>query len=56
MTYEEYVIDAFIEHHNCLGMDIEEAEDIVKETPFHKIEKWLTKIGYDLNEYEIINN
>lgn len=52
MTYQQYVIDVFIEHHNCMGMDIEEIRDIIKETKFSRIEKWLTRNGYDLNEYE----
>lgn len=48
MTYKEYVKDVFIEYHNCMGMDLEEAEDIFNESPFMKVENWLYKIGYDL--------
>jgi hypothetical protein len=51
MTYQEYIKDTFLEHHAAMGMDIEEAEDLFNETPFQQIEKWLKRIGYDLNEY-----
>jgi hypothetical protein len=51
MTYQEYVKEVFLEHYNCMGQDLEEAADIFSETKFPTIEKWLTKIGYDLNEY-----
>ena len=51
MTYQEYVRDVFMEHHSAMGMDIEEAEDLFNESSFKQIEKWLSKIGYDLNEY-----
>lgn len=51
MTYKQYVYDTFAEHHNCMGMDLEEINDLINETEFNQIEKWLTKAGYDLNEY-----
>ncbi|WP_161805228.1 hypothetical protein [Sporosarcina globispora] len=51
MTYEEYVLDVFTEHHLSVGQDLEEIKDVIREASFKKIEKWLTKIGYDLNEY-----
>jgi hypothetical protein len=50
MTYEQFVIDVFKEDQNCKGMDMEEIEDIITETPFKQIEKFLTKSGYDLND------
>ena len=50
MTYEEFAIDIFIEDQNCKGMDIEEIKDIITETPFAKIEKFLINAGYDLFE------
>lgn len=40
--------ETFIEHHNCMGMDLEEAEGLFAETPFPKVEKWLKKRGYKL--------
>ena len=49
MTYKEYVRDVFMEHHVSMGMDIEEAEDLFNESSFASVEKWLTKVGYDLN-------
>ncbi|MGD6876839.1 hypothetical protein [Bacillus infantis] len=51
MTYKEYVLDVFKEHHNSGGMDMGEIEDLISESSFDKIEKWLSKNGYDLNEY-----
>lgn len=50
MTYEERVLDVFKEHHNCMGMDEEEIQDIISETSFSRIEKWLSAVGYDLSE------
>lgn len=50
MSYKENIKEIFIEHQNCMGQSIEEAEDIFNETPFAKIEKWLLKNGYDLGE------
>jgi hypothetical protein len=52
MTYEQYVKDVFVEHHVSMGLDTEEAEDRFNEVEFTKVEKWLTKCGYDLNEYK----
>lgn len=51
MTYEENVKDIFIEHHVAMGLDVEEAEDFFEESSFSAVEKWLIKIGYDLNNY-----
>jgi hypothetical protein len=50
MTYQERVLDVFTEHHSCMGMDQEEIQDIISETPFNKIKKWLDRNGYDLSE------
>lgn len=50
MNYQLKVIDIFAEHHNCMGMDEEEIRDLILETSFNRIEKWLTAIGYDLDE------
>jgi hypothetical protein len=51
LNYQEYVLDVFTEHHTCLGVSIEETDDMIKETPFVTIENWLMSSGYDLNEY-----
>jgi hypothetical protein len=48
MTYQEYVYDVFKEDQNCQGVSLEEIEDIIEETSFNTIEKFLTKRGYDL--------
>lgn len=48
--YQVKVLDIFAEHHNCLGMDQDEIQDMIAETPFASIEKWLQVIGYDLDE------
>jgi hypothetical protein len=46
--YQEYVKEVFLDHHDCMGMDAEEAQDLFNESSFNRVEKWLTKIGYDL--------
>jgi hypothetical protein len=51
MTYQVYVLELFKEHHLNGGMDIEEIEDLIFESRFDQIEKWLIKNGYNLNEY-----
>lgn len=53
MNFYEYVKDIFVEHHNCMGMSVEESNDLFNENNFNKICKWLTKIGYDLDEYHL---
>jgi hypothetical protein len=40
--------ETFIEHHNCMGMDLEEAEDLFNDSPYPKVRKWLKKAGYEL--------
>jgi hypothetical protein len=57
MTYEQYVIDTFRDDQDCMGMDSEEITDIIQETPFKQLEKYLTKKGYNLTEmYNNDNN
>jgi hypothetical protein len=51
MTYEQYVLEVFRDHHDCMGMDSEEIEDLIEEASISAMEKWLSKIGYDLSEY-----
>jgi hypothetical protein len=51
LSYQEYVLDIFAEHHDDLGVSIEETEDMINEMSFSKIENWLMNSGYDLNEY-----
>jgi predicted P-loop ATPase len=50
MTYEKYVIEIFADDQDCMGMDSDEIQDIIEETPFSQIEKYLTKKGYSLRE------
>lgn len=57
MTYEQYLLDIFRDDHDCKGMDIEEINDIIEETPFNQIEKYLINQGYSLREmYNNDNN
>ncbi|WP_179123903.1 hypothetical protein [Paraliobacillus ryukyuensis] len=51
MSYKDYVLNVFIEDQNAMGKSIDDIEQIIKVTKFERIEKWLTKMGYDLNEY-----
>lgn len=48
MTFEQFVNDTFIEHHNCLGVDLEEAQDLLDESTLRQRIKWLELQGYDL--------
>ncbi|MEE6450552.1 hypothetical protein RAH41_08275 [Gottfriedia acidiceleris] len=49
--FREKTKDLFIDHHNCMGMDTEEAADLFEDSPFNQVYKWLTKIGYNIDEY-----
>jgi hypothetical protein len=49
MSYEEYVIDVFREDQSAYGLCEEEISDILEETPFKKIERWLSK-RYDIRD------
>ena len=51
MTYKEYVYNVFIDHHLDSGLDTEEIQDIIEDSNFEQIERWLIKNGYDLEEY-----
>lgn len=52
MTYKEYVLEVFVEDQAAYGTCTEELNDIIEETPFKQIEKFLKKSGYDLqNDY-----
>ena len=46
MTYEKYVDEVFIEEHNCLGLDMEEIEELIEDSTWEQRHKWLKKIGY----------
>jgi hypothetical protein len=35
--------ETFIEHHNCMGMDIEEAEDLFNDSELKQVKKWMKK-------------
>lgn len=48
MNYQKYVQDVFLEHQNCMGVDLQEAQDQLEENSFKRIENWLYKVGYDL--------
>jgi hypothetical protein len=56
MEYTDYVKEVFLDHHDCMGMDAEEAQDLWEENSFKRIENWLYKVGYDLKtnyEFEV---
>jgi hypothetical protein len=35
--------ETFIEHHHCLGMDPEEAEDLFNDSELKQVKKWVKK-------------
>jgi hypothetical protein len=50
MTYEQLIVEVFRDHHDCMGMDSEEIEDLMEEVTVAQMEKWLKRNGYDINE------
>jgi hypothetical protein len=48
MTYEQYVEEVFKDHHDCMGLDSEETEFLMKESTFQQRERWLKRAGYNL--------
>lgn len=52
MKYQEYVIEVFRDHHDCIGVSSEEIDDMINETSFDVIEKWLQQSGYDLSKFK----
>jgi hypothetical protein len=57
MNYKDYVKDVFIEHQNCMGQDLEEAEDAFNDQEFKTIEKFLIKSGYNLeNDFKYFSS
>lgn len=54
MNYQEFVYDTFIEHELSIGvMCREEIEDTIQENSFKSVERWLIRLGYDLQkDYE----
>jgi uncharacterized protein YcgL (UPF0745 family) len=40
--------ETFIEHHNCMGMDLEEAEDLFNDSELKQVKKWMKKSGYEV--------
>jgi hypothetical protein len=50
MTYEQYVLEVFRDHNDCIGVSVEETDDLINESTFAKIERWLIKQGYNLSE------
>jgi hypothetical protein len=49
MSYQEYVIDIFKEDQGAYGLCEEEIADILEETPFKKIERFVSK-RYDIRD------
>jgi len=52
--YYQYIKDIFMFHHDHLGVSSEVAEGLYNSVPFHQVEKWLIKQGFDLNDQEWI--
>lgn len=51
MGYQEYVLEVFRDHHDCIGASSEEIDDMINETSFEAIEKWLQQSGYNLSNH-----
>lgn len=57
MDYKTYVKDTFIENQMNYGAGEDEALDAFNSQPFEKIEKWLIKSGFDLeNEFKYFSS
>lgn len=50
MTFEQFVDDVFIEHHNCMGLGLDEIEELIEDSTWEQRRKWLKKEGYNLRE------
>lgn len=55
MTYQEWINDIFQEHHNCMGMDLDEIQDLIEDSTPEQRKKWLDKNGYDVSLQEYYN-
>jgi len=45
--YYQHVKNIFMDHHDCMGLNEEESDDLFNSAPFYQIENWLKKNGYD---------
>ena len=50
MKFNRIVEEIFIDHHDCLGLDHQEIEELIEESTFQQRYNWLKKIGYELEE------
>lgn len=54
MTYEAYVLSVFEEDQSAYGVGMDEISDLIEETPFEQIERFLAK-RYDLRDMYAID-
>lgn len=47
---KKIVDEVFKDHHDCLGLDEQEIEDLFEESTFQQRYTWLKKNGYELEE------
>lgn len=56
MTYEQWVDEVFKEHHNCMGMDQEDTQELMDESTWEQRHKWLKKNGYQTMKEDYENS
>lgn len=49
MTFEQFVNQVFIDHHDDMGMSEQEIDDLLEESTWEQRYKWLKRNGYDPN-------
>ena len=45
---KDIIDEMFRDHHDCVGMDEEEIEDLIDESTIKQRYDWLKKVGYDV--------
>ncbi|MEM5014142.1 hypothetical protein WKH57_25875 [Niallia taxi] len=50
MPKNKFIDQMFIDHHDCMGLDQQEIDDIIEDSTFQQRYNWLKKIGYELEE------
>lgn len=50
MKNKDFIDEIFSDHHDCMGLDQEEIDELIEESTFKQRYNWLKKIGYELEE------
>lgn len=50
MKFKDIVDEIFKDHHDCMGLDEQEIDDLIEESTWKQRYNWLKKSGYELEE------